>query len=75
MGIYDDLQADIATGRPCKAARFIATLSDEEQQELDQVMQSDYSTERILRVLKRRGALFSQDALYKHRRGTCCCGD
>lgn len=75
MGILDDLQADIVSSRSCKAARFIATLSDEEQQELEQVLQSDYSTERILRVLKRRGALLSHDALYKHRRGTCCCGD
>lgn len=75
MGIMDDMQDEAVKAKPCKAARFIATLSEQDQLELQQVLAAEFSTQQILRVLTRRGAVLSHDALYKHRRGTCCCGN
>lgn len=74
MDILADLANEAKRKKPCKVARWVESQTDDEQQQIETAMHSDYSNEIILRVLKRRGAIFSQSALYQHRKGTCTCG-
>lgn len=74
MDILQELESENQQNRPCKVARWIAQQTATDQQQITEALASQHATETILRVLKRRGGVFSQSALYSHRKGTCTCG-
>jgi len=74
VDILQEIENAHADKQPCKVARWIRTLEGDQQQQVQTALESTYSTETIFRVLRRRGGVFSTNALYKHRRGTCTCG-
>lgn len=74
MDILQELNEEQTVSKPCKVARWIASQTAETQLQIAEALVSNHATDAIWRVLKRRGGVFSQSALYNHRRGVCTCG-
>ena len=77
MGLLDDVAAEprkVSRHPQCIAGRLIAALPDQERAELATALaNTEFTTAAIRRVLNRRGLDVKQEALSRHRHGTCCC--
>lgn len=77
MGLLDDVAAEprkVSRHPQCIAGRLIATMSEEDQADLDSAFDNrEFTHAAIHRVLLKRGVPLKREALARHRNRKCQC--
>jgi uncharacterized membrane protein len=76
MAFGDQLQTSVRKGPPCTVSLALEQLSPEETVVFHDAMRNPQQQgTRIAAELRREGYNVKDDALQRHRRGLCACGD
>lgn len=74
MTLMQELKAASKPMQRCKFGRWFDSLDLKYQKEVQEVLESDFSTYTISRVLvKKHPQAFSVDVFIRHREKRCCC--
>lgn len=76
MSLIDELEQakendEARPNKGCYTCRWIATLSQEEQQKIQDYLQTDYSRTKLWQVLCRWGLRSGKTQFFVHLRGMC----